>query len=62
MTVVAEAEPIHLALLLPLSAARGYDPVAAGAAALAVDVVNADPTLLPGRALRFSWADSGWAY
>ena len=31
----------------------------AGAAALAVERVNADKTLLPGRILQYSWADSG---
>ena len=32
----------------------------AGAAALAVEMVNADPSLLPGgRRLEYSWADDG---
>jgi ABC-type branched-subunit amino acid transport system substrate-binding protein len=31
----------------------------AGAAALAVERVNADKTLLPGRRLEYGWADSG---
>ena len=31
----------------------------AGAAALAVEMVNADKTLLPGRVLQYSFADSG---
>ena len=31
----------------------------AGAAALAVEMVNADMNLLPGRALKYRWADSG---
>ena len=31
----------------------------AGAAALAVDRVNSDETLLPGRHLEYSWGDSG---
>ena len=31
----------------------------AGAAALAVEKVNADSALLPGRVLRYTWADSG---
>ena len=30
-----------------------------GAAALAVEKANADPTLLPGRVLEYSFADSG---
>ena len=34
-------------------------PKIAGAAALAVARVNADKTLLPGRRLRYTWADSG---
>ena len=31
----------------------------AGAAALAVERINADKTPLPGRRLEYSWADSG---
>ena len=34
-------------------------PNIAGAAALAVERVNADNTLLAGRVLEYSWADSG---
>ena len=34
-------------------------PRIAGAAELAVKTVNADKTLLPGRVLSYSWADSG---
>ena len=34
-------------------------PETAGAAALAVQTVNDDDTLLPGHSLEYSWADSG---
>ena len=34
-------------------------PLIAGAAALSVETVNADGTLLPGRTLSYSWVDSG---
>ena len=49
--------PIHFALLLPFTGSwilRG-----AGAAPLAIERVNADKALLPGRQLEYSWADSG---
>ena len=53
-------KPIHLALLMPFT---GFWPVAlktAGAAALAVERVNADKALLGlQRRLEYSWADSG---
>ena len=53
-------DPIHFALLLPIT---GYWNTAnntiAGAAALAVEKVNKNPTLLRGRVLEYSWADSG---
>ena len=52
-------EPIHLALLLPVSGSWDVGTRVAGAAALAVERVNADLTLLPGRKLEYSWADSG---
>ena len=50
-------EPLHFALLLTLTGPwvlRG-----AGAAALAVERVNADKALLPGHRLEYSWADAG---
>ena len=66
-------EPIHFALLFPTTGAwqlttytnhsagtlvaGGF--LVAGAAALAVEQVNVNKSLLPGRVLRFSWADSG---
>ena len=56
MSVSAE-EPVHFALLLPLTGL--WRPNVAGAAALAVQRVNADKALLPGRVLQYSWADSG---
>ena len=54
-------EPIHFALLVPMTSAGmvQWGPKIIGSAALAVTRVNADPTLLPGRVLQFSWADSG---
>ena len=51
--------PIHFALLLPMTGRWSGGSKVAGAAAIAVERVNADITLLPGRVLEFSWADSG---
>ena len=48
-------EPIHFALLVP----GPFVSRIAGAAALAVETVNAKKALLPGRRLEYSWADSG---
>ena len=42
-----------------MSGAFPRGPKIAGAAALAVANVNADKTLLQGRRLQYSWADSG---
>ena len=50
---------IHFALLLPLTGSWSGGSKVAGAAAIAVETVNADTTLLPGHVLEFSWADSG---
>ena len=50
---------IHFALLLPTSGSWPGGPWVAGAAALAVERVNADKALLPGHNLEFSWANSG---
>ena len=44
---------------MPLSGSWDVGKRVAGAAALAVERVNADKTLLPGRRLEYSWADSG---
>ena len=52
-------ELVNFALLLPLSGAWTGGQRFAGAAALAVNRVNADKSLLPGRVLAFEWADSG---
>ena len=52
-------EPIHLAVLLPMNGSWGIGPRIAGAAALAVERVNAQKTLLLRRVLEYSWADSG---
>ena len=61
-------EPIHFALLMPITCAQSDVDSAygswdggkriAGAAALAVERVNTDKTLLPGRRLEYSWEDS----
>ena len=50
-------EVVRFALLLPMSGA--FASQIAGAAALAVEQVNADKALLPGHMLEYSWADSG---
>ena len=50
---------VHLALLLDMSGSWDIGLRIAGAAALAVARVNADKTLLPGRLMQYSWADSG---
>ena len=51
--------PFHLAVLMPMSGDWIVGPRIAGAAALAVEEVNADSALLPGRVLEYSWDDSG---
>ena len=43
----------------PMTGAWDVGTRIAGAAALAVDKINANETLLPGRDLRLRWADSG---
>ena len=55
----ALSSPLHLALLLPMSGSWKVGERIAGAAALAVERVNADNTLLPGHRLEYSWTDSG---
>ena len=52
-------DPIHFALLLPITGIWPVGPQIAGAAALAVEKVNKDESLLNGRVLEYSWADSG---
>ena len=44
---------------MPFSGSWNIGNRVAGAAALAVERVNADEALLPGRQLEYSWADSG---
>ena len=56
--MLAEA-PIHIALLMPFSGSWDGGKRAAGAAALAVERVNGDKKLLPGRRLEYRWANSG---
>ena len=51
--------PVRFALLLPMSGSWLGGPLVAGAAAVAVQRVNADKKLLPGRVFEYSWADSG---
>ena len=53
------AEYVRVALLLPMTGASPRGLRTAGAAALAVNQVNADKSLLPGRILEYRWADSG---
>ena len=52
-------EPIHFALLIPVSGSWDGGKRFAGAAALAVERVNANKDLLPGQRLEYSWTDSG---
>ena len=52
------AGELHFALLIPFSGSWN-DGQIAGAAALAVERVNANKDLLPGCHLGYSWADSG---
>ena len=42
-----------------MSGSWSAGPLIAGAAVLAIKKINADKTLLPGRELMYSWADSG---
>ena len=44
---------------MPVTGSWSIGPRIAGAAALAVEEVNADTSLFPGRVLEYSWADSG---
>ena len=44
---------------MPVTGSWNIGPQVAGAAALAVEEVNADTSLLPGSVLEYSWADSG---
>ena len=53
------AEYVRIALLLPMTGASPRGLKTAGAAALAVNQVNADQSLLPGCILAYRWADSG---
>ena len=50
-------EPIHFALLIPFSGSWDIGGRVAGAAALAVERVNADKALLPGYVLQQSHLD-----
>ena len=50
---------VHFVLLMPSSGSWDIGLRIAGAAALAVERVNADKALLPGRRFEYSWADSG---
>ena len=52
-------QPIHVVLLIPFEGGWNPGPRIAGAALLAVERVNADKTLLHGRQLEYSLADSG---
>ena len=59
MSVSSAEDSVHFALLIPMSGSWAGGPQIAGAAALAVETVNADKNLLPDRVLEYSWADSG---
>ena len=52
-------KPVRFALLLPMSGPVLVGAKIAGAAALAVEKVNANSALLPGRRFEYRWADSG---
>ena len=52
-------KPIQLALLIPTTGSWNAGARTAGAAQLAIEQVNADKALLPGRVLEYSWKDSG---
>ena len=51
--------PVRFALMIPTSGAWSVGHQIAGAAALAVETVNANTTLLPKRTLVYEWANSG---
>ena len=59
MTFVLAVSPIHFAFLMPLTGSWDGGKRTAGAAALAVERVNNNKALLPGRWLEYSSADSG---
>ena len=52
-------EQIYFALLLPMSGSSDRGLRMAGAAEIAVERVNANSSLLPGRKLGYRWRDSG---
>ena len=54
-----ETATIRLAVLIDFTGSWHAGSKIAGAAALAVERVNADETLLAGRVLEFDWADAG---
>ena len=58
-TLCLADKPIHFALLMPFSGSWNVGHRVAGAAPLAVEKINANKALLPGRWLEYSWADSG---
>ena len=53
------SQTVHFALLIPFSGQWNVGHRIAGAATLAVDRINADKALLPGRQLKYGWGDSG---
>ena len=57
MFLFSAEEPVHLALLVPVTGLWVFN--GAGAAPLAVAQVNADRALLPGRRLEYTWDNSG---
>ena len=59
LQMVSSDSLVLLGVLLPLSGAWSSGTTIAGALPLAVDEVNADPTLLPGKTLDYIYRDSG---
>ena len=55
----AEKSPVVLGALLGISGSWSLVRSIVGALPLAVEKVNEDSTLLPGRTLQFRWRDSG---
>ena len=51
--------PVNFALLCPMTGSWAGGTRVAGAAKIAVERINSDKTLLPGREMKFAWRDSG---
>ena len=55
----ADCAVVRFALLIPISGPNKQGLWIAGAAALAVEKINTDSTLLHEKRLEYSWADTG---